>query len=93
VLQQFDDVKVGYDNDADGDIADAGDDIQVLDSFDSSVMSLSYGSECDQGGSTNGNLTLDTPHAAPSKPATRHQSPPESAQPRNPSAAEPPRNL
>jgi RHS repeat-associated protein len=51
VLQQFDDVKVGYDNDADGDIADAGDDIQVLDSFDSSVMSLTY--------DDNGNLTDD----------------------------------
>jgi RHS repeat-associated protein len=29
-LQQFDDVKVGYDNDADGDIADAGDDMPPL---------------------------------------------------------------
>ena len=30
VLQQLDDVKVGYDNDADGDIADAGDDMPPL---------------------------------------------------------------
>ncbi len=51
VTHQFDDVKVGYDNNADGDILDAGDAIQVSDNFNSNAMSLSY--------DNNGNLTND----------------------------------
>jgi len=54
-------VEIGYDTECDqggstkgdGDIADAGDDIQIDDDFSSNVMSLSY--------DNNGNLTLDTP--------------------------------
>ena len=49
--QQYDDVKIGYDNNADDDILDAGDDIQASDDFGSNVMSLSY--------DNNGNLTDD----------------------------------
>jgi len=50
-LQLYDDVKIGYDENGDGDILDAGDEIQVADSFDSNVVSLSY--------DNNGNLTND----------------------------------
>ena len=50
-IQQYDNVKIGYDNNADGDIDDAGDDIQVSDSFNSDVITLSY--------DNNGNLTDD----------------------------------
>ncbi|HUU95281.1 MAG TPA: RHS repeat-associated core domain-containing protein [Phycisphaerae bacterium] len=50
-FQRYDDVKIGYDNNSDDDIADAGDDIQVDDSFGSNVLSLSY--------DNNGNLTDD----------------------------------
>jgi RHS repeat-associated protein len=50
-IQQYDDVKIGYDNNGDGDIADAGDTIEVSDDFTSSGMSLSY--------DNNGNLTSD----------------------------------
>jgi len=54
-------VKIRYDTECDqggstkgdGDITDAGDDIQIDDDFGSNVMSLSYGN--------NANLTLDTP--------------------------------
>ncbi len=35
-LQQYDDVKIGYDSNADGDILDAGDVLQVVDDFGSS---------------------------------------------------------
>ena len=49
--QQFDDVKVGFDNNADGDIDDAGDDIQIDDDFNTNVITLSY--------DNNGNLTND----------------------------------
>ena len=51
VSHQFDDVKIGYDNNGDGDILDAGDDVQVSDNFSSNVMSLTY--------DNNGNLTDD----------------------------------
>jgi hypothetical protein len=47
----FDNVKIGLDNNADDDIADAGDDILVSDTFASNVMSLTY--------DNNGNLTGD----------------------------------
>ena len=50
-LQQYDDVKIGYDNNGDGDILDAGDDLQVSDNFSSNVMSLTY--------DNNGNPTDD----------------------------------
>ena len=50
-VQQYDDVKIGYDTDSDADITDAGDDIQVSDDFNSNVMTLSY--------DNNGNLTSD----------------------------------
>jgi RHS repeat-associated protein len=50
-IQQYDDVKIGYDNNGDGDIADAGDTIEVSDGFASSGMSLTY--------DNNGNLTND----------------------------------
>ena len=50
-VQQYDDVKIGYDNNGDGDILDAGDDIQVLDPFTSNQMSLTY--------DHNGSLTDD----------------------------------
>ena len=33
-IQQYNDVRIGYDNNGDGDILDAGDDIQVSDNFD-----------------------------------------------------------
>ncbi|MEW6252432.1 MAG: hypothetical protein AB1716_17475, partial [Planctomycetota bacterium] len=49
--QQYDDVKIGYDNNGDDDILDASDDIQASDDFGSNVMSLSY--------DNNGNLTDD----------------------------------
>jgi RHS repeat-associated protein len=51
LIQQYDDVKIGYDNNGDGDILDAGDDLQVSDNFSSNVMSLTY--------DNNGNLTDD----------------------------------
>ncbi len=63
-IQQYDDVRIGYDNNSDDDIADDGDDIQIDDGFSSNVISLSYDTEGDQGGSPKGNLTLDTPLAA-----------------------------
>jgi YD repeat-containing protein len=50
-IQPYDDVKIGYDNNGDGDILDAGDDVQVSDNFNSNVMSLTY--------DDNGNLTSD----------------------------------
>jgi len=68
-IQQYDDLKIGYDNNSDDDIADDGDDIQIDDSFGSNVLSLSYDTEGDQGGSPKGNLTLDTAVAA-----SRHRS-------------------
>jgi hypothetical protein len=48
---QFDDLKVGYDDNADGDILDAGDYIQIDDDFSSTTLSLTY--------DNNGNLTDD----------------------------------
>ena len=51
MIQQYDDVKIGYDNNGDGDILDAGDDLQVSDNFSSNVMSLTY--------DNNGNPTDD----------------------------------
>ncbi|TWT40548.1 hypothetical protein RAS1_42600 [Phycisphaerae bacterium RAS1] len=53
-VQQFDDFKVGYDNNADLDIDDGGDDIQIDDDFNSGVISLTY--------DNNGNLTDDGIH-------------------------------
>ena len=50
-VQQYDDVKIGYDSNGNGDILDAGDVIQVSDDFNSNVMTLTYGS--------NGNLSSD----------------------------------
>jgi hypothetical protein len=50
-LQQFDDVQIGYDNNGDGDILDAGDELQVDDDFSTNVITLSY--------DNNGNLTDD----------------------------------
>ncbi|MCG3129272.1 MAG: hypothetical protein CHACPFDD_04193 [Phycisphaerae bacterium] len=47
----YDNFKVGYDNNADDDIDDAGDDIQIDDDFASSAMTLTY--------DDNGNLTDD----------------------------------
>ena len=49
--QEFDDFEVGIDNNSDGDIADAGDDVQIDDDFSSTTMSLTY--------DDNGNLTDD----------------------------------
>ena len=49
--QEFDDLRVGIDNNSDGDIADAGDDVQIDDDFSSTTMSLTY--------DDNGNLTDD----------------------------------
>ena len=49
--QEFDDFEVGIDNNSDGDIDDAGDDVQIDDDFSSTTMSLSY--------DDNGNLTDD----------------------------------
>ncbi|MBL8880219.1 MAG: hypothetical protein JNG88_13960, partial [Phycisphaerales bacterium] len=49
--QQFDDFKVGYDNNGDGDADDAGDDVQIEDDFASGVVTLAY--------DNNGNLTDD----------------------------------
>ncbi len=50
-VHQFDDVKLGFDNNGDGDILDAGDDVLVDDDFNSNQISLSY--------DNNGNLTAD----------------------------------
>jgi RHS repeat-associated protein len=50
-VHQFDDVKLGFDNNGDGDILDAGDDVLVDDNFNSNQTSLSY--------DDNGNLTAD----------------------------------
>jgi hypothetical protein len=55
-VHQFDDVKLGFDNNGDGDILDAGDDVLVDDDFNSNQISLSY--------DDNGNLTLDIAVAA-----------------------------
>ena len=41
-VTQFDDFKVGFDNNDDGDIADAGDDILVDDDFNSNQTSFTY---------------------------------------------------
>ena len=49
--QEFDDLRVGIDNNSDGDIADAGDDVEIDDDFSSTTMSLTY--------DNNGNLTDD----------------------------------
>ena len=49
--QQYDDVLIGYDNNDDGDIADAGDDVQVADLFSSNAITLTYDND--------GNLTAD----------------------------------
>ena len=49
--QEFDDLRVGIDNNSDGDIADAGDDVEIDDDFSSTTMSLTY--------DDNGNLTDD----------------------------------
>ncbi|MCG3126249.1 MAG: hypothetical protein CHACPFDD_01079 [Phycisphaerae bacterium] len=49
--QDFDDVKIGYDNNADLDLDDAGDSIVINDDFASNATSLSY--------DDNGNLTDD----------------------------------
>ena len=51
VAQEFDDVQVGFDNNSDGDILDAGDAIQANDDFSSNVVNLVY--------DDNGNLTRD----------------------------------
>ena len=56
--QEFNDVNIFLDNDEDG-ILDTADDVQADDSFDSNAMSLTYDTECDQGGSTMGNCTSD----------------------------------
>ena len=53
-VTQFDDFKVGFDNNSDGDIADAGDDILVDDDFNSNAATLTY--------DDNGNLTNDGVH-------------------------------
>lgn len=50
-VTQFVDFQVGFDNNADGDIADAGDDLRVSDDFNSTTASLAY--------DDNGNLTSD----------------------------------
>ena len=47
-------MRIGYDNNGDGDIGDDGDDIQIDDAFTSNVVSLSY--------DHNGNLTDDGIH-------------------------------
>jgi hypothetical protein len=47
----FDNVKVGYDNNADDDIDDAGDDLVVSDDFSGTTITPTYDS--------NGNLTFD----------------------------------
>lgn len=49
--QRFDDFKIGIDNNADGDILDGGDDVQIDDDFNSGVVSLAY--------DDNGNLMDD----------------------------------
>ena len=54
-IQQYDDLKIGYDTNDDGDIADAGDEIQIYDRQDSGSISVSY--------DDNGNLTNDGLHA------------------------------
>ena len=46
-----DDLEIGYDNNSDGDIADAGDDMQIEDDFNSNQTSLTYDNA--------GNLTDD----------------------------------
>ena len=51
VAQEFDDVKVGFDNNSDGDFLDAGDAIQANDDFSSNAVNLVY--------DDNGNLTRD----------------------------------
>ena len=53
-VTQFDDFKVGFDNNSDGDITDAGDDILVDDDFNSNQTTLTY--------DDNGNLTNDGVH-------------------------------
>ena len=45
--QQYDDVKIGYDNNGDDDILDAGDDIQASDDFATNVLTLSYDNTLD----------------------------------------------
>jgi len=55
-VHQFDDVKLGFDNNGDGDILDAGDEVLVDDNFNSNQISLSH--------DNNGNLTLDIAVAA-----------------------------
>ncbi len=40
-VQQYDDVKIGYDTDADDDIVDAGDVLQAVDDFNTNALSLS----------------------------------------------------
>ena len=55
--QESDDAKIGYDNNADADILDAGDDIHVDNDFGSNVLSLSYDTAGDQGGSPKANAS------------------------------------
>ena len=65
VAQEFDDVKVGFDNNSDGDILDAGDAIRANDDFNSNVVNLVYDDTIDRAALRQrqaGNLTLDTPH-------------------------------
>ena len=45
--QQYDDVKTGYDSNADGDILDAGDDLQASDDFATNVLTLAYDNTLD----------------------------------------------
>ena len=49
--QLYDDVKIGYDSNADADILDAGDTIQVVDDFNTNKITLAYDHD--------GNLTDD----------------------------------
>ena len=46
--EQCDDVRIGYDNNGDGDILDAGDDLQIDDDFSSNQMSLTYDDTLDR---------------------------------------------
>ena len=42
---KFDNVKVGYDNNADDDIDDGGDDLVVSDAFDATTVGFTYDAE------------------------------------------------
>jgi len=42
----LDNVKVGYDNNADDDIDDAGDDLVISDAFNATTVGFTYDAEC-----------------------------------------------